>query len=77
MNHDHHHEIGSAEETKALLEYMVKHNTSHTEELEHLAQHLNGEGKKEAFSLINKALEDYRKGNALISEALKKLTEGD
>lgn len=70
--HNHHHEgaISQGDELKALLEYMVKHNVSHTEELAALAEQLNADESREAYQDVLKAIEQYKNGNALLSSAL-------
>lgn len=71
MEHTHHHNLTSKEESIALLKYMASHNASHTKELEKVAK--MQEDNDEVNVLLNEAIESYEKGNALLCDALKKL----
>lgn len=68
---EHHHQPDSAAETTALLEYMVKHNTSHTQELQQLADTLREQGKVDACEQLTAAIRQYDNGNAHLAEALR------
>lgn len=59
----------SPEERRALLDYMVKHNRSHAEELHDLAHALDGE----ASTLVHEAVELMNQSNDKLAEALKLL----
>ncbi len=74
--HHHHHTVSadSKEELKALLEYMVSHNSSHAEELSQIARQLKSLGSDTASEKALAALEEYKKGNALLNEALESLS---
>jgi uncharacterized protein YbgA (DUF1722 family) len=50
---------------------MAEHNHSHLHELEHLADHMEGEAKTK----VQEAVRAYAEGNAKLAEALK-LLEG-
>ena len=71
--HKHHHveTAVSREELTALLEFTVKHNVSHTGELEDLADKVKNIGCPDAAGMILSALEEYDKGNEFIKEALE------
>lgn len=56
-----------ADETTAMLSYMVKHNIHHEEELKELSASLSGD----ALAMLNEALNDFHAGN----EKLQKLLE--
>lgn len=71
--HEHHHHHIAAEsdgELKAFLQYMLKHNASHADELKSLAEKLKSSGSALAGEKALAALEQYKKGNALLEEAL-------
>lgn len=68
--HEHHHGGASTEEEKlALLNYMLGHNRSHTEELHNLAHDLEGKPGE----LLHAAVEAYENGNEKLAEALRLL----
>ncbi|MBR0412638.1 MAG: hypothetical protein IJI47_03625 [Eubacterium sp.] len=75
MHEHHHHTVNadSAAELKALVEYMVNHNVSHTEELSQIAAQLKETGNDVASEKTLAAIEEYNKGNALLKDALDKL----
>ena len=75
--HEHTHEhICGAEpqdpkaELKALMGYMVKHNTAHCAELEGLAKQLKAQGMEQAFDQVMLAVSDFEKGNLRLSAVL-------
>ena len=78
MSEHHHHvhanDISAREELQALLAYMVRHNASHAEELSALAEKPDLADNPEARKLILSAIEEYQKGNALLSDALALLS---
>lgn len=70
-DHNHPHAHTSAEESLALLTYMLGHNRHHAEELHDLAHNLDGE----ASQLIHDAIIDFELGNEKLAEALNILQE--
>ncbi|MCR4594971.1 MAG: hypothetical protein K5761_07950 [Clostridiales bacterium] len=72
-SHEHHHLAGaeSIEELIKLMEFTLRHNASHTDELSALAGQLEQYGKSISSQKVLSALEEYKKGNALLEEALK------
>ena len=72
-SHNHSCEISKGDELLALLEYMVKHNASHTDELLQLSKQLDSDENREAYDSVIRAIEEYKKGNAHLSEALNLL----
>ena len=74
--HAHPHAEGaamSAEETLALLTYMLDHNRHHAEELHELCHKLEASGKGEAAKLIDEAVDRFGEGNELLAKALEAL----
>ena len=71
--HSHHHGINaeSAEELRALTEYMLSHNVSHAEELKDIASLMSQHGFDKANRKALEAIEEYNKGNALLQQALE------
>ena len=73
MSHEytHHHTSGvqSREEAVAMLEYMAKHNSSHTAELIPISREIE-KADKEAYEKILAAVQCYEKGDDLLSQAL-------
>ncbi len=69
--HNHNHEVSQDDELLALLNYMVGHNESHTSELSELAKQLDTDENAEAYNLVRKAIDEYKKGNELLKNALK------
>lgn len=61
------------EELKALLKYMVGHNTAHAEELKELAGKLQAQGETSACGQIMQAVGDFEKGNQRLSDVLTAL----
>lgn len=59
----------TAEETIALLKYMLDHNRHHADELHDLAHGLNGEARE----LVHGAVIDLETGNDKLARALKLL----
>lgn len=78
--HEHEHEhCGScggcggerpANEQEAILAYMLDHNKHHAAELQEVAKQFRTDGKEEAASQIEKAVECFEKGNLYLSVAL-------
>ena len=72
--HEHDHNIPDSEEKiVAVMDYTLKHNISHEDELLKLAEKLKGLGKDGAASKVAEASEFFSKGNALLGEALENL----
>ncbi len=79
-NHDHDHSVHShthgegktqsAEESLALLGYMLEHNRHHAEDLHELLHSLEAAGNKEAVALMTEALHFYEHGNDKLAETL-------
>lgn len=71
-SHEHIHssDFSDAEELRALLDFSLKHNVSHTGELNELAEKLKQSGNIEAAEKILSAAEEYNKGNELLLQAL-------
>lgn len=69
--HTHHHtsSVQSREEAVAMLEYMAKHNSSHTAELITVSRKME-KADKAAYEKILAAVQCYEKGNDLLSQAL-------
>lgn len=81
--HDHghtHEHCGSCEsgcegkkpgsEQEALLSYMLDHNKHHAAELAEVAQKFRETGKENVAAQIEKAIENFDKGNLYLSLAL-------
>lgn len=59
-----------ANEQEALLAYMLDHNKHHAAELLEMAKQFRETGKEEAAVQIEKAVENFDKGNLYLSVAL-------
>lgn len=59
-----------ANEQEAILAYMLDHNRHHAAELLEIAKQFAADGKGEAAAQIEKAVEDFEKGNMRLSVAL-------
>ncbi len=59
-----------ANEQEALLAYMLDHNKHHAAELLEMAGKIREAGKEEAAVQIEKAVENFDKGNLYLSVAL-------
>ena len=75
--HDHSHEhCGACAQTKpgseqeALLSYMLDHNKHHAAELADVAKKFQETGKEDVAVQIEKAIENFDKGNLYLSLAL-------
>ena len=75
QEHHHHHKVVSEnpEEMKALLEYMLSHNISHSEEIAQIARQLTKTGNEQAGEKTLSALEKYNQGNELLRQAIESL----
>ena len=58
-------------QVKALLDYNYKHNTSHADELDKLADKLESLGYAEAAAKVSAAKELFSEGNKNLKEALE------
>ncbi len=83
-DHEHHHHCheggcGSCtacdpmQETLALMDYMVKHNTAHANELAQLAKKLEELGNGVAAQQVMAAVSEFEKGNLRLSAVLASL----
>lgn len=59
-----------ANEQEAILAYMLDHNRHHAAELLEIAKQFKAVGKEDAAVQIEKAVEDFEKGNMRLSIAL-------
>ena len=77
--HDHHvhdHDIpGKRDQIIALLDYTVRHNRSHEDELSKLTDKLRSLGRDDAASKVEEAAGCFSRGNELLDDALKLLKE--
>jgi len=85
-SHDHGHEhCGNcggcgqkerpANEQEAILAYMLDHNRHHMAELLEIAKQFHAAGKDEAGVQLEKAAENFEKGNLYLSVALSLVKE--
>ena len=83
--HDHHHGCEPSQcascagcdpkaELVALMNYMVKHNASHANELVALAGKLKETGDTVAAAQVMEAVSDFEKGNMRLSAVLAAMT---
>lgn len=76
-DHEHHaHDYSSIDSTEkliALLEHMLHHNESHTDELSGIVTALRKNDKNEAAEVVESAISEYSKGNAFLEIALSML----
>ncbi len=68
--HGHSHGEPAKNQTEALLQYMLDHNTHHAAELDQMAQKLIAEGHANAAEQIRKAVDEFQKGNLYLSLAI-------
>lgn len=61
------------EELKAMMKYMVNHNTAHANELAELAKQLEKAGNHVAYEQVMLAVSDFEKGNLRLSTTLAAL----
>ena len=77
--HEHSHDCASCGgcdpmlETVALMDYMVKHNTAHANELAVLAKKLEELGNATAAAQVMAAVSEFEKGNLRLSAVLASL----
>ncbi len=83
--HDHSHEHShqchchdgqqahSAEESLALLNYMIEHNRHHGEDLHEIFHALEKAGHKEEAELVHQAMHLFEDGNEKLAQAHKLL----
>lgn len=62
--------LSPKDELKALMKYMVAHNTAHANELAELAKKLEDLGDKSAYEQVMLAVSDFEKGNLRLSTIL-------
>ncbi|MBP3411836.1 MAG: cobalt transporter [Oscillospiraceae bacterium] len=80
-DHPHCHENGCGsctacdpmQEALALMDYMVKHNTAHANELAQLAKRLEELGNGVAAQQVMAAVSEFEKGNLRLSAVLASL----
>ncbi len=65
-------EAHDKQELTALIDYMIHHNEHHNEELEELASSLK-DMNEDAHSKVKEAINEFKKGNLALEEALKEL----
>ena len=73
-HHEHTHEGApelSAEQTLALMSYMLDHNRSHADELHNIAHALEAQGRHEAANLVGDAVHYFGHCNDKLEEALR------
>ena len=58
-----------------LLDFTIKHNSEHAEELKSLAQKARELGKTAAYDELMRGVEQMNKANETLSGALKRLRE--
>lgn len=77
--HDHHHESGETpmEELLALMNYTVKHNDAHAQELAELAGQLKDAGKAGAYRQVMDAVAQFDVANARLEAVLKCLSSDE
>ena len=75
MEHEHSHCENSVKELVLLIRYLVKHNESHTKELDDLCDKLNEHEFTKSYESVKKAIEKYEEGNAYLREALEDIKE--
>ncbi len=71
--HEHHHDIMSKEETLATLDYMLKHNRHHADEMRELAHNLEHLDLQAAADAVKESAGIYDKGSDKLDAALKLL----
>ncbi len=65
-------EAHDKQELIALIDYLIHHNEHHNQELQDLASSLKGI-HEEAYAKMVEAMDDFKKGNLALEEALKEL----
>ena len=60
---------------EALLDYTIKHNNEHAEDLKTLAQKAKDLGKTAVYQDLMQGVEQMDKANVTLTAALKKLRE--
>ncbi len=65
-------EVAKKEELVALIDYLVKHNEHHNEELKDLANSLK-DFNVEAYTKVLEAIQSYKEGNEKLLLALKEM----
>jgi hypothetical protein len=70
--HEHEHETGGdPAKLFSVLEFMLEHNKSHTDDLAELAHKLYHAGSGAAADLIAAGVKDFKAGNGRLEEALR------
>lgn len=74
-HHDNHHETAelSAEQTLALMTYMLDHNRSHSKELHNIGHALEDQGKAEPAALVFESVHFFEQCNNKLEAALKQV----
>ena len=65
-------EAHDKQELIALIDYMIHHNEHHNEELKELASSLK-DISQGAYAKVEEAINEFKKGNLALEEALKEL----
>ena len=65
-------EAHDKQELTALIDYMIHHNEHHNEELMELASSLK-EVNEGAYAKVMDAINEFKKGNLALSEALEEM----
>lgn len=77
-SHDHSHVHGSGsgvDKVLTLLSYNYDHNDHHADELDDLIREIRAAGKDAAADKVAEAQEAFRRGNALLHDAIHLYTE--
>ena len=74
-SHDEPHQAADMDEMLALLQFNVKHNDAHAQELVEFAQQLKDAGKNRAYSKVMDAVADFDVVNAQLEAVLKELSD--
>ncbi len=79
-DHEHTHECcgcggQGSNETVAMLDYMLKHNQHHVQELGDMKAQLDAMGRADAASQLDAAIDDYNKGNVRLAAIVASLKE--
>lgn len=64
-----------ANQNEALLGYMLAHNQSHAAELDQMAERMSKEGMEDVAKQIQKAVDEFQKGNLYLGVALAMVKE--
>lgn len=72
-SHGHSHSHDAYKETRALLDYMIKHNTAHAAELADLGERLGALGYSKEKDQILAAVDEFSSGNQRLAAVLAAL----